>query len=735
MNNHHRFSRTAIVIALSAVFPVAGAMADEVDDLINPNVAEVTFKLPYQNEIHPLYRQYNGVNHKGINGNIDIDIVRRGEEGDWLKVQGRELGLSTQEFGASYEKQGDWSVALEYNQIPRYSPYEVTTGVGGIGTNSIVQPALANSAFTNGRLSNPALGSVTLSTERDITTLSASKYLMEGLKLGFSFKNEDKTGTRMDGVRGVAGNYGTAGGSANLYSGFLFAAEPVNQNHQQFEGTLEYVSKKFQLTAGYYGSFLSTRNNSLYVLGGTNTAAVTANLSPIALAPDNSLNQFYLNGAYNFTKDTRATFKVAYSEGRQNEQFMTGQATNAAGIGNGLDGKIQTTEFYGALTSRLTKDLKILASWRYEDKQDKTPLRDYRGSVAYSSFTFNNPESHTANWGKLEADYLLGQGYGLTAGVDYTNKSRMDWVGITNNAANGYQNPEYDYGRAMHEVTTRLALRKSMSETVNGSLSYARSDRKNDNERWTATTTAPPMYPVYLADRNRDKLRGMIDWAATEQLNLQVAYEAYFDRYDMSAYGLEKGNGQVFSIDGSYAINDNWKLSSWYSRQVGETNQVTQGAVCSTTNNSNCTANTARAGVPLVQWNALLKLNSDQFGFGLAGKVKALELGAQYLYSSDKNRQDISDMPATTLTAVGTPRSVASGMGVLPDTKYTQNTFKLFGAYPVAKMTKLRLDYIHDQRKMDDYTWQNWVYADGTKVYVKPSQTVQILGISITQSF
>lgn len=733
MRKHNGFSRTAIVIALSAVFPISSALADEVDDLINPNVADVTVKLPYQDKVNPLYRQYNGVNHEGLNGSVDIDVVRRGEEGDWIKLRARDLGLSTQEFGASYEKQGDWSVGLEYNQIPRYSPYEVSTGVSGVGTNTIGQPTLPNSAFSNGSLTNPSLYNVTLSTERDITTLTASKFLMEGLKLGVSFKNEDKTGTRMDGVRGVAGNYGSSGGSANLYSGFLFAPEPIDQNHKQFEGTLEYVTKKFQVTAGYYGSFLTTKNNALNVVGGTNTALVTSSLSPIALAPDNSLNQFYVNGGYNFSKDTRATLKLAYSEGRQNDSFLSGQPVNSSAIGSSLDGKIQTTEIFASLTSRITKDLKVLASWRYEDKQDKTPVRDYRGSVTYSSFTYNNPESHTANWGKLEADYQLGHGYGVNVGVDYNNKSRMEWVGITNNAANGYQNPETEYGRSMSELTYRAALRKSMSDTVNGTLSIAHSDRKG-NERWVDTTTAPPLYPVYLADRNREKVRGMVDWATTESLNLQFAYEAYFDRYDMAAYGLEHGNGQVFSVDGSYTLSENWKFNTWYSKQIGETNQNTQGAVCSTSNSSNCTLNTNRAGAPLVQWSALLKQNSDQFGLGLSGKVKALEIGAQYLYSSDKNRQDISEMPGTTLTASGT-RVVASGIGVLPDTKYSQNTFKVFGVYPVAKMTKLRLDYIYDLRKMDDYTWENWVYADGTKVYVKPNQTTQILGISLIQSF
>jgi hypothetical protein len=383
----------------------------------------------------------------------------------------------------------------------------------------------------------------------------------------------------------------------------------------------------------------------------------------------------------------------------------------------------------------VTKDLKLLASWRYEDKNDKTPVRHYGTNLNipnyYNSFTTNNPESHFANWGKAEADYRLGGGYAVTAGIDYTSKTQLDWVAVTNNASNGYQNPEYHYSKKVSELTSRLSLRKMMSETLNGTLTFAHSSR-DGSERQLDGPSAPPQYPVYLADRTRNKVRGLLDWSVIEDLNLQMAYEAFFDDFNNSTYGLDSGNGQVWSLDASYVLNDNWKMNAWYSLQTSESKQYAQGAVCTT---ADCSTTTARAGVPLVQWDALLKLNSNQFGLGLKGKIQMLDIGAQYLFSQDKNTQDMSSMPAQTQTAVGVFGNVATGMGVLPDTKYTQNTFKLFGIYPLAKDSKLRLDYIYDLRKMDDYTWTNWVYADGTRVYQDPKQTTQIIGLSLIQSF
>lgn len=715
MSKQRNFTRTAIVVALSAIFPASVAYAeDEVEALINPNTAEVAFKLPYTDKINPLYRQYNGVNHKGLNGNVDIDVVNRVDD-VWFKLKAENLGLSTQEFGVSYEKQGDWAIGLNYNQIPRYNPYEVWTAVSGADTNTIRQPDIAS---TDAAQNNPNLKSLTLKTERDITTLTASKYLLDGLKFSFSFKNEDKTGVRMDGVRGSSS-------SATTYSGFLFAPEPINQNHKQFEAVLDYVTGKYQLSVGYYGSFLKTKNNALNIVDGTNTAAV-AGLTPIALAPDNLSQQFYINGAYNFSADTRANLKLAYAEGRQDDSFVnvaTGQLSPL--VGSSLDGKVRTTEVFGSVTSRITNDLKLLGSWRYEHKEDKTPVRNYSSGYVgpvYSSFVTNNPESHTANWGKLEADYRLAKDYAVTVGADYTSKTKMDWKAVVNNAGNSYQNPEYEYGRSMSELTSRLAFRKTMSETLNGTVTIAHSDRKGSEDRLSVGATAPPQYPVYLADRKRDKVRGMVDWSAAENLNLQVGYEAYFDNYENSSYGLDKGNGQVLSLDGSYVLNDAWKLNAWYSKQIGDTTQYAQGGVCL---NATCATTTPRSGVALVQWSAQLKSNSSQFGVGVTGKIRAVDIGMQYLYSRDENQQKISAMPDT----------ATSGMGVLPDTQYTQHTLKVFGVYPLAKSTKLRLDYIYDIRKMDDYTWSNWVFADGTRVFVKPEQTTQVLGLTLIQSF
>ena len=39
--------------------------------------------------------------------------------------------------------------------------------------------------------------------------------------------------------------------------------------------------------------------------------------------------------------------------------------------------------------------------------------------------------------------------------------------------------------------------------------------------------------------------------------------------------------------------------------------------------------------------------------------------------------------------------------------------------------------WIHDQYKTDDWTWQNWVYNDGTTITQDPNQKVDFFGVAI----
>ena len=97
-----------------------------------------------------------------------------------------------------------------------------------------------------------------------------------------------------------------------------------------------------------------------------------------------------------------------------------------------------------------------------------------------------------------------------------------------------------------------------------------------------------------------------------------------------------------------------------------------------------------------------------------AGKV---EIGADLSYSDIRDEYQQQ-------TLVGAPVSS------LPNINTTLTRLNLFGRYALQKTSGVRLDYIYDRYKTDDWTWSNWMYADGTRITQDPDQTVNFFGVS-----
>lgn len=759
------FSRSVIAAAIALAFPAGSAMADEAQDQANPNRSQATLQIQNLNQVNPLYRMYSGMDRSGTVGSVDVDLVRRSEDGAWAKLQARDLGLRNQELGASYEKQGDWKIGLDYNQLTKYAPYTINTKVGGVGTDKL-------NLNTDWRSSAGLGGESSLKLERTGTTLSGNKTFSEAFKFNFSFKTEDKKGAIMSSSIGSTWNGANTATPTKNYGTMYFTPQPENFRHNQFEASLDYFTRNLQLSGGYSGSFFTNNNNpglnitpgnnaiptlpcSAVTCGGTAIAAGASGIPWISLPPDNKNQQWYLSGAYNFTDSTRLSFKLSRDHLTQDDSFIPAYGAitplvgtpisatytqmnppgvpYAAGITNtSLGGVVDTTAYFGMLTSKLTKELDFLASWRYENRDDKTPQRNYldaQASAEYPAGAMNSRESHKLNRGKFELSYRLPAGYRLTGGFDYEQKKTPATM-----------------RDQVTEKTYRAELRKSLSETVTGKVMLAHSDR--DGGRWnlldgtpaagatTFSTSTGVAAPLQFSDRKRDKVKLMVDWNPVDPLNLQFFVEHAKDTYPFNPpsgnarMGMTDGSSDLYGMDAAYRITDVWRANGYYTYNKNKTHQNELYTPRINAADQACTGVTVTTACS--PWQADLSMEGSVFGAGLQGRIASWDVGAQYLYSKDKTRYNINFDPNFP-TAAGS--SVPAGAGVLPDTVYSLNRLKLYGTYAYSKATQFRLDYIYDVRKMDDYTWTNWTFSDGTRVNVNPTQTTHLLGLSVMQSF
>lgn len=706
------FALSTLAAALLSVYGPAMAAEDtDIEELIKP---ESSISVGAGGLIGDDRRQLGivgGLRDTGGYLLLDADINHRDDAtGTWQTLQANNLGMNSREIRAEYEQQGRQGVGVEYRQSMREVPYLVNTGVTGIGTANQTVPA----TIVPGAGSNLQLG-----TERTKYGFDFFRFLTPALKFKFVASNEDKEGNR----------HGRVGGQPE------FAAIPIDWHVRKLDATLDYVGDKMQLSGGYNGSWFI---NDIDLLTATRAGTPYYISQPL----DSQAHQFFLDGGYSFTPTTRGTFKLSYTHATQDEHIPTADIGGLASAlaPTHLDGELNTTLVQLGLTARPAPKLHLNASLRYHNVDDNTPASAvvFSGTDPRVSVT---PLSYETLTGKIEGNYDLTRGYKLVAGIDYASQDRTVPVGSDNNPADGVDDQRYVPWRAeLDETTYRIQLRKTLSDTLNGSLAFLHSER--DGSDYAEAVHSEPgegihpwaIDPINIADRSRNKWRLMLDWAATDKLGLQFNVEDSDDEYSGHMFGVRDGNAQLYAVDASYSVSATMQITAWLSHDSAEAYQRgwREGSNGAT-------------GNAQLDKKDYLKDTGDSIGIGIKGTASPkLKFGADLQWTRTKS-EIYQDLTALTTSPDGTPVTTtgtniyATGTSAtqLPDIKNTMTRFALFGEYAVKKNADIRIDLIHERWRSDDWTWQfadgtPFTFGttnDGTTVYTYPKQNSTFLGI------
>ena len=677
-----------------------------------------------------IWGQYNGLRERDANLLLDIDYVRRDDAtGTWTTLRGRNLGLDSRDIGLVYQRQGDWRIGLDYSELVHREIRTINTGMLGAGTTTPTVVLIA-----------PGTGQdLNLEMKRKAISLAGDKWISSGFQMELSFRNEDKDGARLWGRGYDCANYVCAGtqNAANTKWAVLMVPEPVNFNMKTVDGKLNFITEKLFVSAGYYGSFfgndfgnvtpsvpnqlrgptgLVATLNPAVGAAGNNPAGGTSLQGvlqlPMALPADNQAHQVYLSGNYAWTPTTRSNFKFAYTHATQNEDFGAMGFTGLPTVSRtSLGGVLDTGLAQLGVTTQPISRLTLLGNVRYERKDDKTPIDLY--NVENTARWTNSHISNRKLGAKLEASYLLPSNVRATAGFDYEKIERElpDPVTVTVAGLSGLRGDT-------EEKTFRGELRRSISETLTGSLGASHSDRTGSG--WYSLANIPAQgvvyggiysadqifqrtstFPYNLADRKRDKVKATADWMPTERLQMQFVVEASHDSYNPpSENGLRKGSAEMVSADVSYALSERWRLTAYGSAANQYMNEADRANYVADTKNV-----------------------STAFGIGINGQPSGvLEVGAGVSYVRDLTQYTLSPDSAST------PNNVAQNAVGLPDTKFSETRYGVFAKYALSKQSDLRFDLSYVISKLDEWSWGfngvPWVYSDGTTVSLNPDQRV-----------
>jgi MtrB/PioB family decaheme-associated outer membrane protein len=714
---------TRILLAMLApALSLNLAMADEPEVIEDGNVSVGVGVVGGSDADRAQLGQYNTVKRdRNAGAGLSVDYTLRNQQTlQWVDFKANDLLGDNRDLRLVYKKPGNWKLTLDYGELVRYDANTVNTGMTGLGSTTPTVNTLLGGAGTGADFD--------LNQHRKKLGLGLATQINARVQFQVKLGMEQKKGSRLAGVGMACPSLlaFTCGAPSLSQTGWatLFLPEPVSANHSQIDARLSYALDRLKFSVGYYGSFYRNDLATLTpgvpgsLLNGANTLLPLSNglqsylSQPLALAPDNQAHQLDVTGLYDINPTNRVNFKLAHAVATQDASFAGAGLTAGVPIGvTGFGGRLTTDLVKVGLVSRPMSKLTLLADWRYENRDDTTPLQTYAG-LPWT----NQNMSLERKRAKLQANWQFSNLYRGSFGVDVEDYDRGTLTPTA--AVLGVSALRQNTS----ETTWSAALRRRMTEDVSGAVMLSRSAR--DGSVWLrplggamgavpvddpATGFLPTsIFMPTLANRTRDKIRLGADWQTNDKLSMQFNVDYGQDAFSApSNYGMKSTRMNGLSVDMNYAYSYAWNLNGYLSTGSQTLNQ----------------------GWAEGQYMAFAN-NHTSLGLGFTGKLKSpWQLGGMltYTYEKDAYKQTLDGMASnydiTTLAAAGG----------LPDIVYRQTQLKFFARYELDKRSAVRFDFIHLNAHVGDWAWGYggvpYTYSDGTTLVQKPDQSANFLGV------
>ncbi len=893
-----RMTVTAVRVALGmiAFLPLAQAA----DESKSPDESVLALTLPTNTIEFGVYGvsdgsakagEYNGMDERRTYGIGNIDVRAGGaydsDSALRFRLKGNNLGLDNRDIKAEIGKQGIFRIDIGYDELQRNRSDSYQTPYNGVGTDTLtlpndwvtpLVPAISSTSVNARGLSSdvsnanalvsgvltipsgankttsanlqakdlPAFHNVDLYTQRKKYDGGISYEINDQWQFKASVRHEDKDGFKPMGT--VTRAFGTPGVSASDLSAII--PDKIDQTTDQYNVALGYTDKDSFLQATYYGSYFKNHVGSM---SWENWGIDTKTMATMSSAPSNEFNQFGLTGGYNFTPTTKLVMNGSYARNTQNDQFLTDTSTPVVPASS-LHGLIETKAFNMKLTAKPIQDLNLSGGYKYEDRNNKTPVNVYgfydaneaksgtlnaKFNTALAGLTgltlpslgsnlninANRPYSKKSQQVNLNADYMITKGQWVGGGYDFQRIERNcdgSWIecadadksnenGIhvnwrTNTIENVSTKLDYAYSKRnvsynenaflalvpMANVTptgtatqsayaTMLALGYSgygpalgwgVPTDVNQLFFFAGNNElaKTAYQNQNRISELIGMRRFNMADRDRNKVQGTLDWQATDKLSLQGGFNWNKDDYKESVYGLQDARNWGVNLDGSLAVNESLTISTFFNHE----DQLSHSAGNTYTQNSLTTLTGGAAAPPgtknslsggcyadinarnangkldsCLNWSTGMQDKVDTLGLAfklnklLSGK---LDTAGSLSYTRARTNIGVNggNYANNPLNVSSTPPAGEYAAYFIPATALptiTTNTFELqlSGKYTVNKVSSVWVGYNFMHMKSSDYSYDGMQLGGLAGVLPTmekaPTYNIHSIGTSYTYSF
>lgn len=654
------------------------------------------------------FGKYSGLINDGAYVLADFRWEKRPEwnSGDvyrW-RLQGWRVGLNSRRLEFDWSQQGKQRFRLDFRQIPNNGFRNGLTPYVGLGGDELRLPqgwAIApGSNNTRGFINlDDYLQPAEIRTRRKSLTLDYTLAISSNWNMAIDFRHENKDGTRN--TWGIFGHSLTSTRSVEIPA-------PVNWQTDSFNLMFNYANGRAQFGAGLYASFFNNDTTSLTwqnafgkVGNWGDGVAFPEGFGLMALEPENSYLQFKAYGGFIFNAKTRLTADLSWGTMEQDDAFYPYTVNPNLRVREDVplpdaDAKIDMTHFNLRLTSRLARRLNLVANYRYDDRDNKTPQAAYRyigGDSENQKRTqysrINLPYSYRRQTADLLLNWKATRYFGLKGGLEWNDYSRDyaevedsdEWAwlaGVRLSAWNDLAG-HLDYRHSKRDVDEYVHNRPFLESHLPGAV---------PPDAWQ---NHPWQRKYNQTDRDRDEWRFRLDWFPATEFNVGATTRIIKDDYDAGAFGLNDARARSWTIDLAYHPAEKVTLSMFYTHENWRARQ---------SNRQIFSFDPDTAWRESRDWGA--QTEDDVDTFNLHAGLDDLGTAGRFSFGLDYT---LSEVNSTIIVNSADPERVPTAL--LPELRNKLRSFVAYGQMDINERSAIRLRAERGKLTVDDFALDN----------------------------
>jgi len=600
------------------------------------------------------YGEYSGLYDRGLYPLANADTFYHDKNGYYLDARGGRLGLDSRWIDVRGGRQGHYELHGSFRQTPQFL-YDTsrTPFAGGGSTNQTLPSTWVYAGATSQMTALPgALTNKGVSNQRRTFDLGATLTPPKShWDFVFDVRHDKRTGA------GITG--------ANFLTTTAQLLKPIDYRTDQIEATVGYTHNTWQLRGGYYGSFFHDGSATLQWNNPFQPIISGSDVGRMSLAPDNSFNQFFLNGGWQVLRNTRVSASLAYGRARQNDTFIPSTINTqltVPGLPAGrLDGEVRTGNYILRVTSSPWRHVTFSGEYLVDRRDNRTPQNAYpqvNTDAFVAASQINVPYSFNRHIGKLRGALRVTPRLKLQAGVSQNRYSRTMYASLRTRTDGVWA-----------EITS------SIGSMIDFSARYTESRRTLDNYQLVVPVTPadnPLLRDFDVANRTRNQWRGTVSFMPRSDFGLDLVVQHNTDNYHDSPIGLTTDK------DSSATLNANWRprekldLDAFATREFIRYDQ------------------TGSQSFTVATWTGSNHATVDTFGFSGRWRqvIPGLDLGASYSFSYSRQRIAI---------ITGAPQVP------FPDNTVNYGAVKLWSGYRINKRMSIHVQYAYERLSSADW--------------------------------